>query len=399
MARPSLPPENEIDRLIRQVNDDPFAELRRSLGVKSTQGAIAEVMERHNEISRVFQEYKLQNQIAEVIGLPATAEQFAQFRSRLDFIASSSVLSGLKFDPGVADAIAELNGGLSASRAAMIALQEIDLPALRSVNETMRQMLEETSLKMTVLEAVGVTRGYFEETFSAARASLLGEWHTTPDLPDRFFTEIDYRHGLYRDAQVDRGLIEAPPELAVEVMIESGYLPRSDANNPEPTVSISVGPLTMNITSSNPTAGAREALDDIELRLREFIALKLEARFGRNWFKLRAPPDVLTNAKRKRKESLRAAEDTGPLINWTDIGDLAKIVLRNDNWSEVFEEFFADRERFEADMRALTAMRRPVAHARPIDSTRLVELIIVAQRVGDWIYQDGLWMREADSDE
>jgi hypothetical protein len=159
---------------MREFNQDPLEELRRALGTTSMQSAVAEVMKCDQEMRRIFDEYQLNEQLAEAVGFSSTVAQMSQFSSRLDFISASIGMQAFNLQPGVAEAIAELHEGLSASRVSMIGLPELQLPALQSASEAMGQALEATSIKMTALAAVGVSRSYFEGTFAVARASLLG---------------------------------------------------------------------------------------------------------------------------------------------------------------------------------------------------------------------------------
>lgn len=407
MAKPPTPIDEESNKPLIEIHTGRSQDPDRGMGSTGIQDAligsdilnnIASLNTHHGILKLALEHRTLAARLC--LHLPSSlhSSQLWQFKERLGIFGAIDEMRRLGLQPGVLDALNELKKSIGTSPLDPNPFGRFNLAALSALSDHQREMYLWTSLKFTALETASLVRGFDSSAFMAARNSLLGSWQSLPDLPDRFFTQHDYRAGVYREHNVDQGLIDATPEVAVELMIESGFL-HGDQYEKEAVARFAVGNVSMEIRSSDPTAGAKRVLDHIELRLRSIISKKLEAAFGKRWFTECTPPDVLQNARRKREAGLKGGEDPAPLIQWTDLGDLHKIVISKKNWPTVFEELFAERDRFDADMRSLTTFRRPAAHVRPIDSPRLAELLLIAQRLESWIDEDGLWRREANAEE
>ncbi len=94
----------------------------------------------------------------------------------------------------------------------------------------------------------------------------------------------------------------------------------------------------------------------LEIDLRSFISSKLEA-ISSNWWKERIPSDVQQRAedRKKRNEKLYPWQAPGEthLIHFVDFADYVKIIVRNDNWTQVFSQVFKDKEITSAKLREL----------------------------------------------
>lgn len=108
---------------------------------------------------------------------------------------------------------------------------------------------------------------------------------------------------------------------------------------------------------------------------------------------------AFAKAKGVRESALKSGEQSSALINYTELGELKDVILRKDNWEQVFEVIFVNRQRFDHDMLTLMAVRRPAAHARMVDSTQMLEALLVMKRLDDRMSDDGRWRLAAASDE
>jgi len=133
--------------------------------------------------------------------------------------------------------------------------------------------------------------------------------------------------------------------------------------------------------------------------MRVFISAKLQGLAGPKWFKQRVSAEHFKKASETREAALRAGETEGPLIDYTELGELMGIVLRKDNWDQLFEPVFVNRETFERDMLTLITLRRPTAHSRIVDSPQLIEALCVMKRLDDRMKNDGAWKAAAAADE
>lgn len=228
--------------------------------------------------------------------------------------------------------------------------------------------------------------------------TLLGRWHTAFTLPNDYWRDFEYRRELYREAEVDEGLIEADPETTIEIGIASGAIVGEIIEEGRYVVGETASGL-LTLTTANLASDIFELVGTIETALRRLITAKLDALAGPKWFKQRVPGALFGKAKETRQRALKAGEPNAALIEFLTLGELMEIVLRSDNWDEVFEPIFRNREWFKRDIEVIGVARNPNAHYRANDSLRLTEAMIVWQRLSSYIDDDGQWREDAEADE
>jgi hypothetical protein len=118
----------------------------------------------------------------------------------------------------------------------------------------------------------------------------------------------------------------------------------------------------------------------LEDELRRFVPEQLSAAFGADWEKHRVPDDVREKWRDNRERARAAGETPGPLIAYADLDDYRKIIVRKDNWREVFKPFFARKEFVSEHFHLLHAPRNVIAHNRPL-TTEELELVRVKTRL------------------
>lgn len=105
----------------------------------------------------------------------------------------------------------------------------------------------------------------------------------------------------------------------------------------------------------------------IEVGVRELIIEEMTRHFRGRWWKQRLPSDV--------KQKYQNARDTEQRTPWTqlvphhplyyvDFPDLQKIIARQDNWKDVFEDVFGRRDIVSSTLRELEPIRNKIAHNR-----------------------------------
>jgi hypothetical protein len=277
-------------------------------------------------------------------------------------------------------------------------VREAILKGALGLPDTVRAELEATSLKMSVLAGVGDVVGSLTSAYDDAVRGLMGDWRLRPDLPASFWRDRRVRERHYQRADVDPGLVAAPPAVAVEVIVESGLAAGAQGENG--TIALfGFGGVSVSIHAKDAQIDAYRCVLAFERGLRQFVADKLRAHAGGRWFKQRVDPRVFQKAKEIREAALKSGEQQAELVNYTELGELKDIVLRGDNWNQVFEPVFVSRLRFEHDMQTLIAIRRPTAHARIVDSPQILEALLVMKRLDDRMSNDGGWKLVAASDE
>lgn len=254
-----------------------------------------------------------------------------------------------------------------------------------------------TQLRMAALAGVDDVFGSSSQMHLAAYQTLFGHWHTRPDLPPDFWIDRRAREEMYREADVDAGLIEAEPSTALEVMVESGLV-RGFRGETGIVALITIGDTTISIMAGDTATSAFNVLRTFELQLRSFIEKKLRPHFdGENWFK-RAASNLVGQAKDARRKALARGEQGQSLIHYTDLGDLANIIQNDINWRLTFNDVFENKAAFQLDMGRIVGLRHAVAHMREIDPALLTEMACVIHRLNRQMSDDGAWKIAADSD-
>lgn len=277
-------------------------------------------------------------------------------------------------------------------------IERLRLSATLGLDTSIAAEMAATRSKLSALAGAGDVLGFEARTSFTAYEQVFGDWHTRPDLPRRFWRDPAMRRRRYREAEVDPGLIETTPAVAVEVVIESGFATGfSEAGTS--VALLDIAGLSMQIRSSNFGVDAFRAIGAFEQALRLLIATKLEELAGPQWFKQRVDGDTRKKARDNRAAAMANGEKDKVLIAYLDLGDLIAVLLRKDNWDGVFGHVFPNRQRLEFDLQALVASRRPTMHARNVDAVRLVELICIIRRLTQWIEDDGEWKQIAASED
>jgi hypothetical protein len=248
-----------------------------------------------------------------------------------------------------------------------------------------------TTTKMSLFAGAIDVLGPSAGGSQAAYTALLGGYSTPAMLDRPYWRDPRERARYYRDQDVDDGLIDADNAATVQVLIESGVVEGRRTRAGTMTAVVEAGPVKLRIMASRPKMGAFGAIDAFENALRAFVSAKLEAVAGPKWFKQRVPGDITKRAKERRREAMRAGEPPLSLIHYTDLGDLIGVILRKDNWGEMFETVFDRAEWLKVDLERLNTHRRPTMHSRPIEPVQLCEIVFTIRRLVGWMERDGAW--------
>ena len=142
--------------------------------------------------------------------------------------------------------------------------------------------------------------------------------------------------------------------------------------------SITVSCVPMFIPQSN--CQIYSILFTLETVLRELIIQELEKIEGPQWHKRRLPPDVREKYKQGLKIEMSIVwTQLVPHhpIYYTDFPDLRKTIEQNNNWDDIFKDFFRRKENLTAALSELEPIRNKIAHNRKASSQDL-EIAIAA---------------------
>ena len=114
---------------------------------------------------------------------------------------------------------------------------------------------------------------------------------------------------------------------------------------------------------------------ELERKLRSVVREHLFRLAGTNWVKQRVPPDVKKQWQERQEEDRAAGRPVYEEIQYADFMDLYKIIARRDNWRDVFQEIFKDREDIGVSFNRLHPVRKALGHSRPLSKMDVLVLI------------------------
>jgi hypothetical protein len=126
---------------------------------------------------------------------------------------------------------------------------------------------------------------------------------------------------------------------------------------------------------------AYSILFDLEVILRELIAVGLVQKYGSRWDKHGLPNDIRQKV-REGVSSERATRWTQLTLHhplyYLDFPDLKKLIINNANWPSSFELVFTKKGAVESSLSEIELIRNKIAHSRPLSEDEL-EILVAAK--------------------
>ena len=177
----------------------------------------------------------------------------------------------------------------------------------------------------------------------------------------RLFTEV--LTGPFKNIAESVKSLNIPSSLLPNVLFESGV------NTPQihtPTYEISafVEPI-MAETDRRRNLDAYDALLTLEQELRELIRTELRKLSGQRWWKQRVPSEIrlgCESRKQKREQDTFAARRHP--IEYAYVDDYRSIIVRTDNWDDVFSRVFGRKIEVEPCFLWANQGRVDIGHSR-----------------------------------
>jgi hypothetical protein len=125
-----------------------------------------------------------------------------------------------------------------------------------------------------------------------------------------------------------------------------------------------------------------EVLSAVENALRKFIERELRT-VEQEWWKRRVPGDVKTEAEARmdmKDSPFPWYQKSNPQpLDYVDFTHYAKIILKGDNWQDVFGAKCKDKEIMSSKLRELDFLRKMIAHNRPLSTSDKDRLRIIVE--------------------
>ena len=218
----------------------------------------------------------------------------------------------------------------------------------------------------------------FEKSATHFLRDQLGDWRSAHSLV--VLDDPVHRSDFYVQQGLNSDLIEYPSSAFDEMLNATHIRPV------EITPIISKYNLSTEIEpeESEVPSHAIEAfrmLHSFENRMRKFIDDEMTKHFGLSWIKHRVPGDMKKRWGDKRSKALDSGEPEHPLICYADFTEYETIIVRKDNWGDVFKAVFRNKSSVSESLRRLYPLRNPTMHSRAIISDDMLYLMAETRRI------------------
>ncbi len=259
------------------------------------------------------------------------------------------------------------------------------LPELTSLAESIRTPWIDAARVGQSFEALAglttigraISHRPFEQDSSRALRSLLGDWtevRSRPRVPRRPAARVE----LYRQLGMDARLVDVPDDAFDEVLAVTGIVV------PEmftPAIEVVETPEGEDTEVKRRMLAAYDLLFSLETALRDYVQKIMSDRYGANWETQRVPGAVLNAWREKRRAGQDRGEGTYPLVAYADFSDYLPIIIRKDNWNEVFSQVFQNQPDLQVAFQRLQPLRIATMHARPITKADLLLITSEVHRI------------------
>ena len=160
----------------------------------------------------------------------------------------------------------------------------------------------------------------------------------------------------------------------------------ADIRSERPSLVESYGPPVPSPAANEEAAFARtneahDWLQRFESHLRRFIDVEMARQFGAEWPRHRLPHGMYHKWKAKQDAAARERRPQRPLVAYADFTDYSRIIMRKDNWRQVFASYFGRPENVRESFQRLHPIRRDAMHARLISQDDELLLYVEVKRI------------------
>lgn len=217
----------------------------------------------------------------------------------------------------------------------------------------------------------------------------LGDWRELPKFDPTLVLEPVARTELYVAQGLDERLTDFPEEAYSASLAASGLgEDYSLINLREDFLPRESSPAEKAATQRN--VFGYEALLKFEQTLRDFLDRVMTMKYGRDWPKQRIHGDRLKLWKEAALAAAETGRPTARLIDYADFTDYERIIVRNDNFTEVFAPVFSSKQRVIESFNRLYPLRLATMHARTLTKEDVLYLVAETCRILQAISKSGL---------
>lgn len=119
----------------------------------------------------------------------------------------------------------------------------------------------------------------------------------------------------------------------------------------------------------------------VEQRVRQFIQTTMLEQIGVKWIKQRVPEALRLRWEDRQKEEQSSGRPVYDAIHYADFMDLSVVILRRDNWRDMFQNTFRNADDLRISFQRLHPIRRALSHSRPLSRSDVIYLLSEATRI------------------
>jgi len=233
--------------------------------------------------------------------------------------------------------------------------------------------------RMLEIGSLTTASNAFADSTSTKLRALLGDWRDI-GLPEGIERDINVRSALYESLGLDTGLTTVP-SAAFDQEIEIAAL---DTPNPELIV-LYDAPIPARDEEQESqfrrTNDAHDRLQRFETHLRAYIDRVMTEKFGPHWYRQRLDGDTRQKWEEKRQKAEAQGAKPLPLIAYADFTDYERVIVRKENWNEIFKGVFVRSESVRESLVRLYPVRLCTMHARSITQDDQLYLYAETRRI------------------
>ena len=208
----------------------------------------------------------------------------------------------------------------------------------------------------------------------------LGDWRGSIDWPPEIFTDPLARSEFYVGLGLDPALTDFPASAFDQATTIAGikFPPPARILDYDDVPEQEEDDEEVGLERNN---SAHDRLQRFESHIRKFINQRFTAAVGKNWTKRRVPSAIRQEWRDRKAKARDQGEPERPLIAYADFTDYETIIVRNDNWTEVFAPVFRRKTLVHESFQRLYPIRVCTMHSRLITQDDELYLHAETQRL------------------
>ncbi|SRR6266571_4965495 len=124
---------------------------------------------------------------------------------------------------------------------------------------------------------------------------------------------------------------------------------------------------------------AYDIICHLELAVRDLIEQELSSKHGKQWWKRAIPENIRKQCEERKQNKEKAGESVYHPICYAYVNDYKDIIVRSDNWRDVFSLIFLNKEELSVCFAWVAEVRDQVAHSRPISDMAYQRMYVAAK--------------------